>query len=457
MRRTTIRLIFRCGHYLRGNACRLFATLFLVLFASTEPVSATSRPPAEGSVDRCYKSNDSSTAIAYCTQAIESGQISGKHLAFAFYTRGNAYNEQRKYDRAINDYNEALRLNPRHANGFSNRGVAFTRKGEYDRAIESFNDAIRLNPNHVDAFTNRGVAFTRKGEYDRAIESFNAAIRLNPNRAGILFDRGNAYRLQSDYNRAIDDYNEAIRLNPNHASAFSNRGIAYGRKGEYDLAIQSYGEALRLNPKHLNALYNRGNAYTRKGAYDLAVKDYDQVLRMNPQYANAYSSRGIARFLQGQFSAALPDLSEAVKFAPNDLHRILLLYLAQVRAGNHDREALAHATQGLDLAKWPGPIVSMYLGKVPAKDVLDALADANASERTHRRCQAYFYLGQQMLIRQQRNEAAKMFRETVATSTATLFEYEAARAELKRLGNDPADTAPGSSEQPLALPSEKLP
>jgi tetratricopeptide (TPR) repeat protein len=457
MSRKAIRRNFRRGRDNSRNACRLFATLFLVLFASSEPVSATSRAPVEGSADRCYKSNDPGTAIRYCTQAIESRQLSGKHLAFAFYTRGNAYNEQREFDRAIEDYNEAIRLNPRHANGFSNRGVAFTQKGEYDRAIESFNDAIRLDPNHVDAFTNRGVALTRKGEYDRAIESFNDAIRLNPNRAGVRFDRGNAHRLKSDYNRAIDDYNEAIRLNPNHASAFSNRGIAYGRKGEYDLAIQSYGEALRLNPKNVNALYNRGNAYTRKGVYDLAVQDYDQVLRINPRHANAYSSRGIARFLQGQFSAALPDLSEAVKFAPDDLHRILLHYLAQVRAGNHDREALAHATQGLDLAKWPGPIVSMYLGKVPAKDVLDSLADANGTERTHRRCQAYFYLGQQMLIRQQRNEAAKMFRETVATSSRTLFEYEAARAELKRLGNDPADTAPGIYEQPLANPSEKLP
>jgi lipoprotein NlpI len=448
MSRSTIRLTFRHGHYFKGYACRLIATLFLVLFASSEPVPATSRAPAEESADRCYKSKDPGTAITYCTRAIESGKLSGKHLAFAFYTRGNAYNEQGEYDPAIQDYNEAIRLNPKHANGFSNRGVAFTRKGEHDRAIESFNEAIRLDPNHVDAFTNRGVAFTRKGKYDRAIESFNEAIRLDPNRAGVRFDRGNAYRLKSDYNRAIEDYNEAIRLNPNHASAFTNRGIAHGRKGEYDLAIQSYEEALRLNPKHLNALYNRGNAYTRKGAYDLAVKDYDQVLRMNPKLAAAYSSRGIARFLQGQFSAALPDLSEAVKFAPDDLHRILLHYLAQVRAGNHGRDALAHATQGLDLAKWPGPIVSMYLGKVPAEGVLDSLADANATERLHRRCQAYFYLGQQMLIRHQRNEAAKMFRETVATSSRTLFEYEAARAELKRLGNDPAHSPPEGSEQP---------
>jgi lipoprotein NlpI len=156
---------------------------------------------------------------------------------------------------------------------------------------------------------------------------------------------------------------------------------------------------------------------------------------LNPKHTNAYSSRGFVLFFQGQFTAAVPDFSEAVRFAPNNPYRILLLYIAQARAGNHGREALAHAAQGLDLAKWPGPVVSMYLGKVPEQVVLDSVAEADVTERPQRRCQAYFYIGQQLLIRQRNNEAAKMFRETVATNASALFEYEAAQAELRRLGN----------------------
>ena len=50
-----------------------------------------------------------------------------------------------------------------------------------DRAIEDYDQAIRLNPNFAEAFYNRGVAYDGKGQPDRAIEDYDQAIRLNPN------------------------------------------------------------------------------------------------------------------------------------------------------------------------------------------------------------------------------------------------------------------------------------
>ena len=141
------------------------------------------------------------------------------------------------------------------------------------------------------------------------------------------------------------------------------------------------------------------------------------------------------RFYQGQFGAAVPDFSQAVKFAPTNLYRILLLYLAQARSGSHVQDDLAQATVGLDLKEWPGPIVSMYLGKLPEHVVFNAIVDIDPAKERQKRCQAYFYVGQQLLIRQNNSEAAKMFRETLATNATVLFEHEAAQAELKNLGN----------------------
>jgi lipoprotein NlpI len=77
----------------------------------------------------------------------------------------------------------------------------------------------------------------------------------------------------------------------------------------------------------------------------------------------------------------------------------------------------------------------MYLGKLPENVVFDSVADTDPTRQRQKRCQAYFYVGQQLLIRQNNPEAAKMFRQTLALDTSALLEYEGARAELKHLEN----------------------
>jgi tetratricopeptide (TPR) repeat protein len=421
--------------YLISGRQFLFTISLLTFIAVGDFASATGKPTAGNDIEKCYKSTNPDIVINHCSQAIGSKKLSGKSLAFAFYKRGNAYSQKEDYDQAIQDYDRAIRLNPGQAIAFSNRGVAYARKGNYDWAIQDYDQAIRLNPKHADAFSNRGAAYAHKGDYDRAIENYDQAIRLNPNHTHAFYNRGNAYRRKGNYDRAIQNYDQAIRLNPKHAGAFSNRGVAYGRKADYDRAIQNYDQAIRLNPNYINAFYNRGNAYRKKGDYERALPDYDQVIRLNPQHANAYSNRGLVRFHQGQFTAAVPDFSKAVELTPTNLYRILLLYLAQARGGSDAPDRLEQATVGLDLQEWPGPIVSMYLGKLPEQAVFDAVVDADPTRERQKRCQAYFYIGQRLLIRQNKDDAAKMFRETVATDASTLFEYEVAQVELKQLGN----------------------
>ena len=42
----------------------------------------------------------------------------------------------------------------------SNRGIAHGKAGDYDRALADFDTALRINPNHVRAYVNRGNAST---------------------------------------------------------------------------------------------------------------------------------------------------------------------------------------------------------------------------------------------------------------------------------------------------------
>ena len=84
------------------------------------------------------------------------------------------------YDRAIADYTEAIRLDPKHAKAYNNRALAYDAKGDFDKAIADLTEAIKADPNYAQAHRNRGVVYGEKGDRDKMIADFTEAIRLDP-------------------------------------------------------------------------------------------------------------------------------------------------------------------------------------------------------------------------------------------------------------------------------------
>jgi len=138
--------------------------------------------------------------------------------------------------------------NPHNDGAFVNRGIAHRRVGDVERAIRDYDEAIRLNPHAADAFNNRGNAFRSRDELDRAMRDYDEAIRLDPHYAHALNNRGIIFLERGDVARAIADFNRAIREESTYANAFRNRGLARVQQESFELAIADFDEAFRLNP-----------------------------------------------------------------------------------------------------------------------------------------------------------------------------------------------------------------
>ena len=70
-----------------------------------------------------------------------------------------------EFDKAINDYAEALRLEPKESLALIGRGGLWAAKKDYAKAIDDYTEAIRLDPKNEYAFFSRGKTWSRKYEY----------------------------------------------------------------------------------------------------------------------------------------------------------------------------------------------------------------------------------------------------------------------------------------------------
>lgn len=85
-------------------------------------------------------------------------------------------------------------------------------KNWQDEAIEEYNEAIRLDQSKPSNYGNRGNAYHRKGQYDEAIRDYSEAIRLDLSDPRYYYNRGDAYFGKDQYDEAIRDYSEAAIL-----------------------------------------------------------------------------------------------------------------------------------------------------------------------------------------------------------------------------------------------------
>jgi lipoprotein NlpI/predicted aspartyl protease len=135
-------------------------------------------------VAQCAKGGQPTDAgIAACTLAIMSGQLSSKNLGITHNNRGKAWGIQGQYDKAIADFDEAIRLNPQDALTYGNRGYAWYRKGDNDRAIADYSEAIRLNPLGADYYLLRGYTQFGLGRFDASLPDLTESLRLNANQS----------------------------------------------------------------------------------------------------------------------------------------------------------------------------------------------------------------------------------------------------------------------------------
>jgi len=287
--------------------------------------------------------------------------------AVSLYQKGLVYERQGKFDKAIIEYKNAIKVNPQFSEAYYQLGLLYRVKGDLNQAIADYSKVIELNPKHAAAYFERGLAYVKEGKTQESIADFKKVAEIEPTmitgdkRAAvytdILYAHSKAALEAGDIEEALDGLNWVIKIDPARAQAYYDRGLVYAQKSSFEQAIADFLKAVELNPAfvkpdaqgniYANLLFSAGKEALQQDRNKQAVEYFTWVIKINPDYPQVYQNRGSAFMKKGDFLSASNDYTFVIEADPSDAKAYygrgcVFLERCKIRNG-YDADDYAHA------------------------------------------------------------------------------------------------------------------
>lgn len=188
--------------------------------------------------------------------------------------QGNRLAKDGLYSNAVEAYNQSLRLEMSNPKVYTYRGVAKQHMGDDTSAMQDFDQALKLNPNESAAWQGKAATYIDMGQYHLALKAADKALE-QPSNPGDKVD-----------------------------NAFLLRGFALNRLELYDDAIQAFDKGIEISPKRIDLWQNKAYSLTKLGRYMEVLKCYEVMCQIDPHNAELWSKKGEIHLALGQINEA---------------------------------------------------------------------------------------------------------------------------------------------------------
>jgi tetratricopeptide (TPR) repeat protein len=282
-----------------------------------------------------------------------------------------------KYEKAVAEFREAIRLNPKDPDNYLDLGKAYLAAGQKAQAQQVYTTLRRLDPNKAqellaeinkapdaqpapksaaasqpapnpspsrvprravaqaapktqNARTGVGTApRSRTGAETSQDESRTLLAGNLPNNpvADELVAKGYEYLDKKDYQNAIETLKKAITLRPSDSDAHLFLATAYDEQGQYQLAITTYQQYLKLKPNAALIYARLGLAYKSLKQYEEALKAFRKAIALDPSTALAHYGMGMVYETQEQYQLSITAFEKYLQQKPDDI--LVLLFVGK--------------------------------------------------------------------------------------------------------------------------------
>jgi tetratricopeptide (TPR) repeat protein len=174
-------------------------------------------------------------------------------FGWPYMDKARMHFDRAEYDKAVADYGKAAKVFKRNweiAEACNSRGLCYFVLEKLDKAIEDYDKAIQLNPKWAAPYSNRAAARYQQNKLDRAIEDCNKAIQIEPRTAAAYRWRSQTYGRMGKIDLAKEDYALAVALDSRQRDLFVNTSFLVDIKEAFGV-LESFRLGSTLTPEEL--------------------------------------------------------------------------------------------------------------------------------------------------------------------------------------------------------------
>jgi len=219
--------------------------------------------------------------------------------AEAFYLLGEGYANKSQWQKMNENFGKSLAVGPRFEQQIKstrdrywvttfNQGVGKvnSKTGEtpdLESAAKFFSICTTIDPKRPEAYRNLAVTQLKKGDLAAAKDTYLTLMEIDPKNISVANETARLLMEMKDYPKAAEIAEKAIKLDPGNADAISNLAMAYDLMDRKDKAQATYEQALEKNPNNQDLLFNLARLHFLNKNYDKAIEMFQRVIAINPE------------------------------------------------------------------------------------------------------------------------------------------------------------------------------
>ena len=241
--------------------------------------------------------------------------------AEAHLLRGEGYGHFGKYEQMVEELKTVESLisgtpNPKFQNKVDflrdkywrqsfNKGVGFVKKIEtdstaLDEAKKNFENCIIISPERSESYKNLAFVNVQRKDLEAAIKNYEDAFKMDEKDVDALSSLANLYINTKQYDKCVTATDKILAIEPTNVEATAQKAMAYDLLGDSEKAFDAYEIALKNDPENVDLIFNLGRLYYQGKDYEKSVEKFIAVLEIKPGDYEANVNIGNAYLLMAE-------------------------------------------------------------------------------------------------------------------------------------------------------------